>query len=44
MIHFKSLYRNFSVISLNVIDETCIIVESTFHAEFNSLCPNSIHH
>ena len=40
--HFKPLNDSFSVVSLYIFEETCILLESPFHAELNGLCPNSI--
>ena len=40
---FKTINGSFSVVSHCIFEETCILLESPFHAEWNGLCPSSVY-
>ena len=42
---FKTINGSFSVVSHMhcIFEETCILLEAPFHAEWNGLCPSSIY-
>ena len=40
---FRTINGSFSVISNCIFEETCILLELPFHAEWNGLCPCSLH-
>ena len=41
--HFKTINGSFTVVSHSIFEETCILLESSFHAEWNGFCPSSIY-
>ena len=40
---FKTINGSFSVLSHCIFEETCILLELSFHAEWNGLCPSSVY-
>ena len=41
--HFKTINGSFSVVSICIFEETCILLELPFHADLNGLCPNAVY-
>ena len=41
--HFKTINGSFSVVSHYIFEETCILLESPFQAEWNGVCPSSVY-
>ena len=41
--HFKPLNGSFSVVSLSVLEDMCISLQSPFPAELNGFCANSVY-
>ena len=40
---FKTTNDSFSVVNHCIFEETCILLKSPFHAEWNGLYPNSVY-